>query len=45
MLINPTSISQTIDDAITNMQTFDTSYAAAYYPWTQIYDDQNEKNV
>lgn len=33
------------DTIIDNAKSIDSSYAAAYYPWVKIYDDENSKNV
>lgn len=35
----------TIDQAIVESVKYDTSYAATYYPWLNVYDDENDKYI
>lgn len=39
------AVDTTIANAVTQAAKYDTSYAAAYYPWLKIYDEENDKYV
>jgi phage tail sheath protein FI len=44
-VFDPTGVESTIQDAISSVQTIDSSYAATYYPWMRIRDQQRNKQV